>query len=197
VPCAEHWFCQPDRALPSVYEGHGLWTWHIGGLTASADTLKCRRQPVLPSPHAVVRCQSVLDEQQPTIWFEYAAHLAERAISLRNSAKRQGHDHGLPGWRTFRGSKPTVKQKLAAVRMLYDFLVVRQIMPSNPAHSVLEPKYVVNKGKTPKRTGFYPKGFCVRLTGPGAHWRDVKTVAFSIMPATFTSPLDISVKTDI
>jgi hypothetical protein len=27
----------------------------------------------------------------------------------------------------FPGSKPTIKQKLAAVRMLYDFLVVRQI----------------------------------------------------------------------
>ena len=49
----------------------------------------------------------------------------------------------------FPGSKPTVKQKLAAVRMLYDFLVVRQITPSNPAHSVRGPKYVVKKGKTP------------------------------------------------
>ena len=33
----------------------------------------------------------------------------------------------------FPGSKPTIKQKLAAVRMLYDFLVVRQITPSNPS----------------------------------------------------------------
>jgi integrase/recombinase XerD len=33
--------------------------------------------------------------------------------------------------------------------MLYDFLVVRQITPSNPAHSVRGPKYVVKKGKTP------------------------------------------------
>jgi site-specific recombinase XerD len=49
----------------------------------------------------------------------------------------------------FPGSKPTIKQKLAAVRMLYDFLVVRQITPSNPAHSVRGPKYVVKKGKTP------------------------------------------------
>jgi site-specific recombinase XerD len=49
----------------------------------------------------------------------------------------------------FPGSKPTVKQKLAAVRMLYDFLVVRQITPSNPAHAVRGPKYVVKKGKTP------------------------------------------------
>ncbi len=49
----------------------------------------------------------------------------------------------------FPGSKPTVKQKLAVVRMLYDFLVVRQITPSNPAHAVRGPKYVVKKGKTP------------------------------------------------
>jgi site-specific recombinase XerD len=49
----------------------------------------------------------------------------------------------------FPGSKPTVKLKLAAVRMLYDFLVVRQITPSNPAHSVRGPRYVVKKGKTP------------------------------------------------
>jgi site-specific recombinase XerD len=33
--------------------------------------------------------------------------------------------------------------KLPAVRMLYDFLVVRQITRSNPAHSVRGPKYVV------------------------------------------------------
>ena len=49
----------------------------------------------------------------------------------------------------FPGSKPTIKQKLAAVRMLYDFLVVRQITTSNPAHAVRGPKYVVKKGKTP------------------------------------------------
>ena len=49
----------------------------------------------------------------------------------------------------FPGSKPTIKQKLAAVRMLYDFLVVRQITRSNSAHSVRGPKYVVKKGKTP------------------------------------------------
>jgi hypothetical protein len=49
----------------------------------------------------------------------------------------------------FPGSKPTIKQKRAAVRMLYDFLVVRQITPSNPAHSVRRPKYIVKKSKTP------------------------------------------------
>jgi integrase/recombinase XerD len=49
----------------------------------------------------------------------------------------------------FPGSRPTIKQKLAAVRMLYDFLVVQQITRSNPAHSVRGPKYVVKKGKRP------------------------------------------------
>jgi hypothetical protein len=34
--------------------------------------------------------------------------------------------------------------------MLYDFLVVKQITPTNPAHSVRGPKCVVKKGKTPR-----------------------------------------------
>src|SRR5271165_4986057 len=45
-------------------------------------------------------------------------------------------------------SRPTVKQHLAAVRMLFDFLVVSQILPSNPAASVRGPKHIVKKGKT-------------------------------------------------
>lgn len=45
-------------------------------------------------------------------------------------------------------SPPSVKQHLAAVRMLFDFLVVGQVMATNPAHSVRGPKHVVTKGKT-------------------------------------------------
>ena len=44
---------------------------------------------------------------------------------------------------------PTVKQHLAAIRMLFDFLVTGQIVPMNPAASVRGPKYVVKRGKTP------------------------------------------------
>src|SRR5205823_5841175 len=44
---------------------------------------------------------------------------------------------------------PTVKQHLAAIRMLFDFLVTGQIVPANPAASVRGPKYVVKRGKTP------------------------------------------------
>lgn len=46
-------------------------------------------------------------------------------------------------------SKPTVKQHLAAIRMLFDWLVIGQIVRTNPASSVRGPKYVVRKGKTP------------------------------------------------
>jgi site-specific recombinase XerD len=46
-------------------------------------------------------------------------------------------------------SAPGVKQQLAAVRMLFDWLVVGQIVPSNPASAVRGPKHVVKTGKTP------------------------------------------------
>lgn len=49
-------------------------------------------------------------------------------------------------------SKPSVKQHLAALRMLFDYLVVGQVIPSNPASSVRGPKHVVRKGKTPVLT---------------------------------------------
>src|SRR6266403_1989952 len=46
-------------------------------------------------------------------------------------------------------SRPTVKQHLAAIRMLFDYLVIGQIVPMNPASSVRGPKHVVRRGKTP------------------------------------------------
>ena len=46
-------------------------------------------------------------------------------------------------------SAPTIKQHLAALRMLFDWLVVGQVIPVNPAHAVRGPKYSVRKGKTP------------------------------------------------
>lgn len=46
-------------------------------------------------------------------------------------------------------SAPTAKQRLAAVRMLYDWLVVKQVVPVNPAASVRGPSHSVKRGKTP------------------------------------------------
>ncbi len=47
------------------------------------------------------------------------------------------------------GSKPTVKQHLAAIRMLFDWLVTGQVVPHNPATSVRGPRHVVKRGTTP------------------------------------------------
>lgn len=47
---------------------------------------------------------------------------------------------------------PTVKQHLAALRMLFDWLVTGRVLDVNPAHAVRGPKYVVKKGKTPVLT---------------------------------------------
>jgi len=46
-------------------------------------------------------------------------------------------------------SRPTVKQRLAALRMLFDWLVVGQVLPANPAHAVRGPRHSQRKGKTP------------------------------------------------
>ena len=47
--------------------------------------------------------------------------------------------HGAPG----------VKQQLAAVRMLFDWLITGQVVPINPAAAVRGPKHVVKTGTTP------------------------------------------------
>jgi site-specific recombinase XerC len=41
-----------------------------------------------------------------------------------------------------------VKQQLAAVRMLFDWLITGQIVPMNPAAAVRGPKHVVKTGKS-------------------------------------------------
>ena len=45
-------------------------------------------------------------------------------------------------------SAPDVKQHLAAVRMVFDWLITGQVVPHNPAAAVRGPKQVVKTGKT-------------------------------------------------
>ena len=57
-------------------------------------------------------------------------------------------------WRASRATAgrlaaPSVKLNLAALRMLFDWLVVGQVIPMNPASSVRGPRHSVRKGKTP------------------------------------------------
>jgi integrase/recombinase XerC len=46
-------------------------------------------------------------------------------------------------------SAPTVKQRLAAIKHLFDWLVTGQVVPVNPASSVRGPSHSVKRGKTP------------------------------------------------
>lgn len=46
-------------------------------------------------------------------------------------------------------SAPTVKQHLAAIRHLFYWLVIGQVVPHNPAASVRGPSHTTRKGKTP------------------------------------------------
>ena len=46
-------------------------------------------------------------------------------------------------------SAPTAKLRLAALRCLFDWMVIGQIMPTNPAAAVRGPRHIVRRGKTP------------------------------------------------
>jgi len=57
----------------------------------------------------------------------------------------------VASWIELQGQKvaaPSVKQKLAAIRHLFDWLVTGQVVPVNPAASVRGPRHVVRSGKT-------------------------------------------------
>jgi site-specific recombinase XerD len=46
-------------------------------------------------------------------------------------------------------SAPTAKLRLAALRHLFDWMVIGPIMPTNPAAAVRGPLHIVRRGKTP------------------------------------------------
>jgi len=48
--------------------------------------------------------------------------------------------------------KPTIKQHLAAIRALFNWLLIGQAVETNPALSVKGPKYDVARGLTPVLT---------------------------------------------
>jgi integrase/recombinase XerD len=52
-----------------------------------------------------------------------------------------------------RYSAPTVKRRLAAIRMLFNSLIVRQVVEINPAAAVRGPRHVITKGETPVADG--------------------------------------------
>jgi site-specific recombinase XerD len=62
-----------------------------------------------------------------------------RPTHVASWVERLREKHGAAG----------VKQQLAAVRMLFDWLIIGQVVPVNPAAAVRGPKLVVKTGKTP------------------------------------------------
>lgn len=84
---------------------------------------------------------------------EFCNWCEERSLSLEqlNPVLVAGYIEllGRPAVQNGRGySKPSVKQHLAAIRMLFDYLVTGGIIPMNPASSVRGPKYSIKRGKT-------------------------------------------------
>ena len=68
---------------------------------------------------------------------------AIRPFDVATWVERLQQEHSAPG----------VKQQLAAVRMLFDWLITGQVVPTNPASAVRGPKHVVKTGKTPVLEG--------------------------------------------
>jgi site-specific recombinase XerD len=66
-------------------------------------------------------------------------------------------------------SAPTAKQRLAAVRKLFDWLVVGQVVPFNPAASVRGPSHSVKTGRTPVLDGAEARALLenIDVTTPG------------------------------
>src|SRR3954452_8508813 len=62
-----------------------------------------------------------------------------RPFDVAAWVKELQENHGAPG----------VKQQLAAVRMLFDWLIIGQVLPMNPAAAVRGPTHVGKTGKTP------------------------------------------------
>ena len=56
-------------------------------------------------------------------------------------------DAGNPAVKERAGAWPTVKQHLAAIRMLFDWLIVGQVPAINPAHAVRGPKARSSAGR--------------------------------------------------
>ena len=130
------------------------------GRLGSADTLT--------NPHGIIMPAVVADCGEGTCrrFIEFFA------VNIRNINTRKAYYTAISGflnWCEARGIKfeqieplvvaayieqntaspPTVKQHLAAIRMLFDWLVLGHAVPVNPALSVRGPKYVLRKGKTP------------------------------------------------
>ena len=78
-------------------------------------------------------------------FFDWLAALGVRELAAIESVHVAAYIEQLQKAR----SAPTAKLRLAALRHLFDWLVIGQIMPVNPAAAVRGPRHIVRRGKTP------------------------------------------------
>ncbi len=79
---------------------------------------------------------------------EFLAWCEERGVASI-AAVQPLHVAGYVEALTRSHSAPTAKLRLAAIRNLFDWLVIGQVVPVNPAASVRGPSHSVRRGKTP------------------------------------------------
>ena len=107
---------------------------------------------------------------------QFLAWCEARGLGLRSVSPL----HVAAYIRTHPGSVPTVKQHLAAIRVLCDWLVVSQVLPVNPAAAVRGPKHVVTKGATPVLTPAEARKFSAGSASTDLGWEAPQWVPCSI-----------------
>jgi hypothetical protein len=131
---------------------------YLGRYSAQGRRLPCparsRAQSQDPRPGLFHRPHSQSPTPLPAYWTS-AARFSEwcRARGILELAQVETiHVSAYIEELTQTHSRPTVKQHLAALKMLFDWLVVGQVMPANPASVVRGSSYSQKKGKTPLLT---------------------------------------------
>ena len=117
----------PNHNLPAFGRQHGL----VGA--SAADATAGHLSPLASPPTRAFGNSSPPRSATAT----RAARTSSRSRSFRNRANRKTRLEGYPAdprrriYRAARrgATKPTVKQHLAAIRMLFDWLVTGQVMP--------------------------------------------------------------------
>ncbi len=126
------------------------------------------RAPALPGGVAVPMLVMAEGERAGVRFLEFFAGILRNAHTRRAYARAASflawcEEAGVPSiaavqplhvaaWielQTRERAAPSVKQQLAAIRHLFDWLVTGQVIPVNPAASVRGPSHVVRQGKTP------------------------------------------------
>jgi integrase/recombinase XerD len=117
-----------------------------------------------PIPVAIADCGDKASERFFTFFTDTIRNKNTRAAYYRNAMRffawAAARGLALPAIKSYHVSAyleelsvdraaPTVKQNLATLRMLFDWLILGQVLEINPAAAVRGPAPVVKKGKTP------------------------------------------------